>query len=91
MDFILSCCSMADLAREHYQGRGISVLNSHYMLNGASYRDDGSVPMADFYQAMRDGATTGTSQIPTGEYLEYFTNFLSQGKDVLHVTVSSGL
>ena len=44
-----------------------------------------------FYQRMTDGAMTKTSQINADEYEEYFTQFLSQGKDVIHLTLSSGI
>ena len=37
------------------------------------------------------GAQTSTSQVNVQEYLEYFTDFLEAGKDLLHVTLSSGI
>ena len=40
---------------------------------------------------MDSGEETQTSQINVTEYLEYFTKFLSEGKDVLHLTLSSGI
>ena len=50
-----------------------------------------SMPFDKFYQAMADGADTKTSQISAGEYEEYFESFLKEGKDVLHLTLSSGI
>jgi len=50
-----------------------------------------SMPFDKFYQAMVDGADTKTSQISAGEYEEYFESFLKEGKDVLHLTLSSGI
>ena len=57
------------------------------------YPDDlgQTVPFDKFYQAMVDGADTRTSQINMNEYVEYFEKFLKDGKDVLHVTLSSGI
>ena len=40
---------------------------------------------------MRDGADTRTSQINEEEYRAYFESFLKEGKDVLHVSLSSGI
>ena len=40
---------------------------------------------------MAAGATTGTSQVTTGEFELYFRQFLEQGSDILHVSLSSGL
>jgi DegV family protein with EDD domain len=44
-----------------------------------------------FYQAMARGAQTKTSQVNADEFEQYFEKFLKEGKDVLHVTLSSGI
>ena len=40
---------------------------------------------------MSNGAETKTSQVNVDEYIDYFTPFLDQGLDILHVTLSSGI
>ena len=40
---------------------------------------------------MAAGADTKTSQVNAEEFEEYFEPFLKAGKDILHVTLSSGL
>lgn len=92
-DFILSCCSTADLSKEHFEARDIHYICFHYSLNGREYPDDlgQSIPFPEFYQAMMDGAETSTSQVNISEYLDYFTPFLEQGKDILHLTLSTGI
>ena len=92
-EYVLSCCSTADLTKEHFDRRNISYICFHYFLDGKQYPDDlgQSIPFADFYKAMENGADTSTSQINVSEYLAYFTSILEQGKDLLHVSLSSGL
>ena len=92
-NYILSCCSTADLSEEHFCSRGIHYICFHYELDGVEYADDlgKSVPFETFYQAMRDGADTKTSQVNSEEFIVYFENFLKQGLDILHVSLSSGL
>lgn len=92
-NFILSCCSTADLTREHFDRRDIHYICFHYELDGKQYKDDlgESMPFDKFYQAMVDGADTKTSQINASEYEEYFEPFLAAGKDILHVSLSSGI
>ena len=92
-NFVLSCCSTADLSAEHFQQRDIHYICFHYMLNGKQYADDlgKSMSFADFYKAMADGAETRTSQVNADEYTEYFKGFLDQGLDVLHLSLSSGI
>lgn len=91
--YILSCCSTADLAKEHFQKRNISYICFHYELDGIQYPDDLGETMSfdKFYQLMVDGADTKTSQINAEEYMEYFEPFLKEGKDIVHVTLSSGI
>ena len=92
-NYILSCCSTADLSKEHFEKRDIEYICFHYKLNDVDYSDDlgQSVPFEEFYRRMDEGEDTCTSQINVSEYLEYFEKFLSEGKDVLHLSLSSGI
>lgn len=92
-DYILSCCSTADLSEQHFTQRDIHYICFHFYLNGKPYADDlgKSISFEDFYQAMVDGADTKTSQVNEDEFTAYFTPFLEQGKDILHVCLSSGI
>ena len=92
-DFVLSCCSTADLSKEHFEDRNIHYICFHFYLDGKEYSDDlgQSISFDDFYRAMINGAETKTSQVNTEEFVEYFTPFLEAGKDVLHVSLSSGI
>jgi DegV family protein with EDD domain len=75
------------------EARDIHYICFHYEVDGTTYPDDlgQSIPFARFYQMMRDGAMTRTSQVAVGEYEEYFETFLRAGKDILHLTLSSGI
>lgn len=92
-DYILSCCSTADLTQEHFDQRDIHYVCFHFELDGKEYADNlgRSIAFPDFYNAMANGAETRTSQINAEEFIEYFTPFLEEGKDILHVTLSSGI
>ena len=92
-DFVLSCCSTADLAKEHFEKRNIEYICFHYQMDGVEYLDDlgQSMPFDEFYKRMAEGADTCTAQVNISEYLEHFEKFLAEGKDILHVTLSSGI
>lgn len=92
-NYILSCCSTADLTKEHLDQREISYIYFHFELDGKQYLDDlgQTIPFERFYQAMADGAETKTSQINAEEFMSYFEPFLKEGKDIIHVTLSSGI
>ena len=92
-EFILSCCSTADLTKEHFAKRNINYVCFHYFLDEKQYADDlgQSMSPADFYEAMANGAETRTSQVNVAEYEEYFEQFLQEGRDIRHLTLSSGI
>jgi len=91
--FILSCCSTADLTKEHFNQRNISYICFHFELDGTQYLDDlgESISFPAFYEAMKQGADTKTSQVNVSEFEEYFEAYLAEGKDILHVSLSSGI
>ena len=92
-EYIISCESTSDLKKEVYEQYDLNYICFHFSLNGVEYLDDlgQSVPFDQFYKRMANGEITKTSQISTGEYVEYFEKFLKEGKDILHVTLSSGI
>lgn len=92
-DYIISCCSTADLTKERFDERQISYVCFHYEMDGVPYSDDfgATIPYDEFYQRMVDGAMTKTSQVNADEYEKYFESFLKEGKDILHVCLSSGI
>ena len=92
-EYILSGCSTADLTENQFKKRNIRYACFHYSLDGVEYIDDlgKTMPLDKFYEAMQNGAETKTSQISAGEFVEYFTPFLEEGKDIIHVCLSSGI
>lgn len=92
-DYIISCCSTADLSKEHFESRDIHYICFHYELDGVQYPDDlgQTIPFDEFYKKMTEGADTKTSQINESEFVEYFEPFLKEGKDILHLCLSSGI
>ncbi len=92
-DYILTGCSSADLSKAKFEAIGVPYAHLHYELGGKKYLDDlwQSMNPKDFYQAMLDGAESRTSQININEYSDFWRPFLEQGKNIIHLTLSSGL
>ncbi|MCD8118679.1 MAG: DegV family protein [Lachnospiraceae bacterium] len=91
--YILSCCSTVDLTEEQLKEIDVEHICFHYELDGKTYLDDLGKSMSadEFYQRMADGADTKTSQIAPEEFKTYFRRYLEAGRDILHVTLSSGI
>lgn len=92
-EYVISCGSTADLSCDHFARRNIAYIKYHYFLNDVECLDDLGQTMSfpDFYRAMVEGASTRTAQINVAEFEAYFEPFLKEGKDVLHVCLSSGI
>lgn len=92
-EFILSCCSTADMPLEFFQTRNVQLVCFHFTMDGTEYADDlgQSIPFDEFYQRIADGAEPTTSQVNVQQYIEFFEPFLKEGKDILHIVFSSGL
>ena len=92
-NYILSCCSTADLTKEHFENRQIPYVCFHYYIDGVEYTDDlgQSVSFEDFYQKIADGAEPTTAQVNADEYKAFFRPYLESGKDIVHVSLSSGI
>lgn len=92
-DYIITCCSTADMPKEYFEEKGIPYACFHFNINGTEYPDDlgQTVSFKDFYQRIRDGAMPTTSQVNSESFIEMFEPYLKEGKDILHISLSSGL
>jgi len=92
-EYILSGCSAADLTKEHFERIRVRYICFHYIMDDVVYPDDLGQTMSaeEFYDRMSWGAVTKTSQINISEYVDYFSAICAEGKDIVHVTLSSGI
>ena len=62
-------------------------------MNGVEYDDDLglSISPEEFYQQIRQGALPVTSQVNVQQYEDLFEPILRSGKDLIHLTLSSGI
>lgn len=92
-DYIITACSTSDLAKEHYEQISVPYVCFHFMLDGKEYMDDlgETIPFPEFYNRIAQGAMPTTSQVNVNEFIDFFEPFLREGKDILHVSLSTGL
>ena len=57
-EYVLSCCSTADLSAEHFAARNIQYTCFHFSMDGVRYPDDlgQSIAFDKFYADMVAGA-----------------------------------
>ena len=92
-EYLLTCESTADLSAERFAERNIPFVCFTFHMDGADYRDDfgKSMPIGVFYDRMAKGSVSTTSQVSIGEYEVFWRPMLEAGKDVLHLTLSTGI
>ncbi len=92
-NYIISCCSTADLNQSYFDENKVPFACFHYFVDDVMYEDNlgKSMDFSTFYQKMRDGAMTRTSQVNAEAYVEMLRPYLEEGNDVLHITLSSGI
>ena len=92
-DFVLTCASTADMPYDYFQKKDIPFVCFHYDMDGHEYPDDlgQTMPFEEFYRRIAAGAMPTTSQVNMEQFIGFFEPFLAEGKDILHLTLSSGL
>ncbi len=92
-DYVVSCCSTADLDHAWYERRQIYTVPFHIVVGDEDIEDDMGVTITQeqLFSRMLAGEEAHSSQVTVGAYLEHFERFLEQGLDILHITLSSGI
>lgn len=89
---ILSTDSTANLPKEFYEKYKIKMIPMQINLNDETYNDlSEALPVEEYYQKMREGATPTTAQINEYNARVYFEELLKSGEDILHIGFSSAL
>ena len=91
--YVITCCSTADMPYDYFQKRNIPFVCFHFTLDGKEYPDDlgKTVSFDEFYRKIAAGALPTTSQVNVGEFIDFFEPYLTQGLDILHISLSSRL
>ncbi len=92
-DYIITCCSTADLPQSYFDEHNVPYVCFHYNIDGQDYPDDlgKTIPFDKFYKMIEDGAMPTTSQVNVDAYQEFWEPFLKEGHDIIHLTLSSGI
>ena len=81
------------MPEEFFKRRNIAYSYFHFYIGGRMYLDDlgQSMSFDEFYKRMAEGEETKTSQLNVDEYINHFEKYLSEGKDIIHLCLSSGI
>ena len=90
-DFVITVNSTVDLPREWLEERHVPVFPLKYTIDGETYTDMYGLSAKEFFDKLREGHMSVTSQINPEEAVQMMEPYVKEGKDILHLGFSSGL
>ena len=93
-EYIIVTDSSADLTQDLVEELGINVLPLSFTIRGTTledHPDKRNMSSREFYQLLRDGEMSTTSAVNMQQYIDLLEPVLSEGKDVLILSFTSGL
>ncbi len=94
MSYALVSDATLDLPLDLIEQYDIKVVPMAFTLDGEEilhYPDERNMTNEEFYQALKEGKTSSTSQINPMTYVDFMKPILEVGQDILYVCFTSGL
>ena len=91
-DYIITCTTTCDLSKEHLEKNNNPYVHFKFFINDDKHLDDfySEISKDEFYSLIKSNDSK-TSQPDPEEYVNMFDKILSEGKDVLHLELSTGI
>ncbi|MDR0404836.1 MAG: DegV family protein [Oscillospiraceae bacterium] len=93
-DYVIFTESTSDLTKEQISNFGVEVIPLSFSIGKNNYKNDlgeRDLTSKNFFDLLRKGNMSTTSQINMVEFMENFEKTLKQGKDILYLGFSSAL
>lgn len=94
MNYVILSDSTIDITNKMAKEIDIDTLSLKFTIEGKTYdgnMEKANYPIKTFYEKLRTGIPSTTSQINTGEFTDFFEEYLQKGQDILYIGFSSGL
>lgn len=89
-DYVIMTDSTIDLNADLAKSLELSVIRMTVCVDDKTFSDNELTPK-EFYNKLRNKSVSSTSQINPSVFVEYFTDIVKTGKDILYICFSSGL
>ncbi|MBQ0042180.1 MAG: DegV family protein [Lachnospiraceae bacterium] len=91
-EIVISTETNSDLSDQFLSDNGVLVIPHYYNVEETMYGEEGNrLTIKQFYDEMRGGKKVGTAASNPAVILDKFTELAKQGKDIIHISFSSGL
>ena len=90
-EYVITTDNNSDLPEEYLKDHGVGCMYLSYSMDGKNYTHGNFLPEHEFYEAMRNGSMPTTAQVNPENAKALLEPYLKEGKDILHLSFSSGL
>ncbi|MBE6788451.1 MAG: DegV family protein [Ruminococcaceae bacterium] len=91
-NYIITADSGCDLSAEFIKSINVLPLCMKYIIDETEYTDTMQPEdLEKFFSAMVEGKMPKTAQLNSNDYTVFWEPLLSEGKDILHIAMSSGI
>ena len=90
-DYVITVNSTVDVPKEWLEERHVPVIPLKYTIDGETYTDMEGLSAKEFFDKLREGKMSTTSQVNPEEAAAELEPYIREGKDILHLGFSSGL
>ena len=93
MQPIIITDSCSDLPLEYVRKRDLPILSFTFNYMGEDRKDDlgQTLSYTDFYNGIREGHMSTTSQVNSHTYVDFFRPYVELGKPIIYMCFSSAL
>ncbi len=89
---VITADSATDLPKEIAEKYDIKIIPMYVVMNGKAMKDGEDITAREIFDFVeKTGEIPKTSSVSPGEYLDFFTPFLNEGKAVIHLSFCSEL
>lgn len=89
---VITADSAADIPIEVAEKYGIEIMPMHVVIGGKEKNDGVDITAAEIFDYVeKTGEIPKTSAVSPGEYIDFFSKFVSEGKAVVHLSFCSEL
>ena len=94
MNYVFMTDASCDLTQELINEIGVEVLPMEFHMEDKSYLhypDCRMMSLSEFYDKLKGGVDSKTTQINYDSFYKSFENYLKAGKDIIYTGISTGL
>ena len=83
-DYVITVNSTVDVPKEWLEERHVPVIPLKYTIDGETYTDMEGLSAKEFFDKLREGKMSTTSQVNPEEAAAELEPYIKEGKDILH-------